>query len=545
MKKILLFAVAALALASCAKNDGDSQRIAGQVRISPVLTRATDTDFETGDQIGVSITTSDGTAYATNELLTYADGVFSGDLIWYTGTEASTLVAYYPYSADGVPTSFTVATDQSAGITSYDLIAGTLSDAVPSEDALTVTFKHQLSKILIKVTNESLYDISAVKLTGAYLTADVDVASLTAAASETSETGDITAYASTANELYAAILVPQTVALGLSVTNSNAEELTAALASATLVQGGQYTINVTVEDNSISVTLSSTVDDWSDEGEIGGEDSGDEDTEPSFVEYDGCFIYDGVHYLTVTLSDGSTWMAEPLRYVPSGYTPSSDPTEAAGIWYPYETDGTTTTALTDDESVATYGYLYDLATALGTDIETIQEDPTQFEGAQGICPTGWHIPTRAEFFSLCGYSNKAADESAAQTDTEALFYDSDYSGGKVSLFNEAGWNFVLTGYRYKANFVKTDADATYQKTALSSSTTTVEDYYGRPALTYIFSSTHYKATDATSSSYNSQFFGLMTTFNTSKYPEGRVTLTYIHCESGTQIRCVKDSSSEE
>ncbi len=41
-----------------------------------------------------------------------------------------------------------------------------------------------------------------------------------------------------------------------------------------------------------------------------------------------------VDYKTVTLKDGRTWMAENLRYVPEGKTPSSDPAEEAGIWYP-------------------------------------------------------------------------------------------------------------------------------------------------------------------------------------------------------------------
>ena len=531
MKKILLFtAAAALLFAACAKNDGEDLSFAGQVRISPLLTKATDTAFETGDQIGVTITTSDSTAYATNEILTYSDGVFSGDLIWYTGTSTSTLVAYYPYDENGTPTTFTVSTDQIGGITSNDLIAGVLSDAAPSEDALSVSFKHQLSKILVKVTNESNYSISAVKLTGAYLTADVDVAALTAGASETSETGDITAYASTEGELYAAIIVPQTVALGLSVTNSGGEELTAALASTTLVQGGQYTVNVTVEDNSIKVTLSGDVDNWDDQGEIGG------DSDPSFEEYDGYFIYDGVTYNTVTLSNGSTWMAEPLRYVPDGYTPSSDASDDdAHIWYPYETDGTTTTALTDDDSVESNGYLYDLLAVFGTD--SIDDDnAASFEGCQGICPEGWHVPTRAEYFALCGNSNKSADEDATQYDETALFYDSDYSAGRIGLFNDGGWNFVMSGARMKSSFSGTGK---YQTTVTKSSTCSVEEWIGLPALTYLATSTYYKSSEGS----NCQFFVGMTTF-TSTYSAGKVSLAYGHYETGMQVRCIKDSTSE-
>ena len=39
--------------------------------------------------------------------------------------------------------------------------------------------------------------------------------------------------------------------------------------------------------------------------------------------------------------------------------------------------------------------------------EVTEENCYEFEGAQGICPEGWHIPTRPEFVGLCGLSNKA------------------------------------------------------------------------------------------------------------------------------------------
>ena len=53
--------------------------------------------------------------------------------------------------------------------------------------------------------------------------------------------------------------------------------------------------------------------------------------------------------------------------------------------------------------------------------------------AVALCDGGWHVPTRAECFALCGNSNKSADEDATQYDETALFYDSAYPAGKVSL----------------------------------------------------------------------------------------------------------------
>jgi hypothetical protein len=66
------------------------------VRILPVMTKVTDTAFENGDAIGVTITRESG-AHATNEKLTYNGTEFSGSLMWYAeGTAGATVSAYYP-----------------------------------------------------------------------------------------------------------------------------------------------------------------------------------------------------------------------------------------------------------------------------------------------------------------------------------------------------------------------------------------------------------------------------------------------------------------
>ena len=79
-----------------------------------------------------------------------------------------------------------------------------------------------------------------------------------------------------------------------------------------------------------------------------------EETDPNFTENEGSFTYYGETYKTVTLENGSVWMAEPLRYVPEGYTVSADPADDdAHIWYPYaiNEDGTTA-ALTDEFGIS-------------------------------------------------------------------------------------------------------------------------------------------------------------------------------------------------
>lgn len=52
------------------------------------------------------------------------------------------------------------------------------------------------------------------------------------------------------------------------------------------------------------------------------------------------------------------------------------------------------------------GYLYNWAAAVGLEDENAAKKDTPFEGnRQGICPNGWHVPTKAELetlFNFCG-----------------------------------------------------------------------------------------------------------------------------------------------
>ena len=524
MRKSLFLAGLALVAAACATEKVENS-VPGKVAIVPVMTRATDVNFENGDAIGVNIVRGDE-SYAVNNKLTYASDVFSGTLLWYTeAMDKSTVTAYYPYQSAGVPASFSVAADQTAGLSGSDFIAGVKADVTPSINAIVVPFKHMLTKIVLNVTNESGASISEVALGGSKLTADIDLVAMTASASETSEVAEIKACEVEAGVRYAAIVVPQTVGFALKVTTSTGAELSQNLVSTELKQGGQYTINVKVLPADIKVTLSGEIENWTDEGEIGT----DKPTYIDFAEYDGYFIYKNERYNTVTLSNGSVWMAQPMRYVPEGYEVSTDP--ATGhIWAPYTVVDGVAVPSTDKALVESNGYLYDMLAILGT-TEITDENAATFEGAQGICPNGWHVPTRAEFIALCGYSNKAAGESAAVTDNTAVFYDATYNGGKITAMNEAGWNVVLGGWMNKTGFTATPK---YHTTLITVSGAP-EAFLGKPGMTYFASSTYYKTNTS-----NMQYFAAATTFNAT-YPEGRFMVMYQHYEAGSQLRCVKNS----
>ena len=527
MKKVYVLAAGLVLLAAaCEKNEAEQIRF---VQISPLITRATDTNFEDGDKIGLTITQESG-GYAENQELTFADGVFTGTLKWYSESlTESTLTAYYPYVSTGTPSKFSVQADQSEGISSSDFIAGVKENVTPTSEAVTVPFKHLLTKLVLKVDNQAGADITAVTLEGAKPTADIDLSTLTAKVDTTSEEITVKACEVSADSEYALIVVPQTVALRLAVTLSTGDVLSQKLLSTKLHAGGQYTINAKVLPDDLSVSISGEIANWEDGGEI----APDVPTYIDFAEYDGYFIYKNEKYTTVTFSDGSVWMSQPMRYVPDGYTVSTDPAATdVHIWAPYTIVDGTATASSDETVIARQGYLYDCQAIFGQ--EVTKDNASTFEGAQGICPNGWHVPTRAEYIALCGYSNKADGETEAVTDTTALFWDADAKYGSIKQANALGWNFVLTGNRMKSNY---SAAGKYLNTAITEAKTNDQTLVGQPAITYCATSTLYKYNDTTSPSL--QFFALGTTFNTT-YPDGRLLLMYAHCECGMQLRCVKN-----
>ena len=274
-------------------------------------------------------------------------------------------------------------------------------------------------------------------------------------------------------------------------------------------------------------------------GGEGTDEPGDDTEEPGGEPEDpNTLTYGGVTYKTVTLSNGQTWMAEPLRYIPEGMTVSSDPSENAHIWYSYTFDAEGN-PVADETTVEERGYLYDMYAALGG-VEITTENCETFEGAQGICPDGWHIPTWEEYFLLCGKSNKMENGNGASSNTEALFYDSEYDGGKVETANELGWNVVFSGVRQKTEFTATNTQ--YVKTAISETNCTIEDFYGAPAMTYYISSTfnRTKEDSETGEILSIYFMSMMTSF-TMTYSEGRLSMSNAHCEMGQQLRCIKDA----
>ena len=185
--------------------------VPGKVQVEPVITRATEVNFESGDQIGFTMTKVNSTEkHADNACLSFDGTIFSGELMWYTDAYSEADVyAYYPYDAEGTPSVYEAITDQTEGIAAADFMAATKTGILPSPNAITMVFKHMMTKIVVNIENLSGADINEVELAGAPATADINVYDMTVTAA--AETADIKTHEAVAGQTWQAIIIPGTV----------------------------------------------------------------------------------------------------------------------------------------------------------------------------------------------------------------------------------------------------------------------------------------------------------------------------------------------
>lgn len=515
MKRYLIFAFAAISLAACQK-PVHQEMDPGKVQIEPVITKATEVNFENGDNIGLTIAkVNDTEKYADNAQLTFDGTVFTGDLMWYADAYSEADVyAYYPYSPAGTPTDYSAVTDQTEGIAAADLMAASKQGVLPSLNAITMVFRHLMTKIMVNIDNQSGASVTGVLIEGSPADAAVDISGQEVTPG--TETAAIKAYESTDGKVWKAIVIPGTSKLKLVVNLSSGKKISQPLAEMSLKSGGQYTINARLLQDNMIVNATGEIENWTDEGEIEFEGEGTTDDLPiEFTEYDGYFVYDGVNYKTVRLADGNIWMAENLRFIPRGKKVSSDPAEDAGIWYP----AANAEKVADPALAESLGLLYDAPTAFGSDITA--DNAGTFEGTQGICPNGWHIPTASELIGLVGHCSNSA-----LINTDAAYYDSAIKGASLAALKEAGWGWQYASARNKNN---TTAKGSYL-------VTNYNGIYG--VMSYIMGSTmHQITTNDDGSLKNIQYYYLMPTYNASNE---KVTAAYGNFLTGVSIRCIKN-----
>lgn len=245
----------------------------------------------------------------------------------------------------------------------------------------------------------------------------------------------------------------------------------------------------------------------------------------------GLLSYAGEVYHAAKMKDGKWWMTENLRYVPAGLTPSDDKNAVnAGVWYPLVIDvlneNTATVKFSADAAdIKANGYLYSTEVALGLQPGGITADnAADLEGVQGICPEGWHIPTKADIVGLVG---KTADKN--DTNADAPYYDPNLNGGNGSVallnadgFNAGAWGAISISNATAATGTTMGAIKAYQK--------------GMNTGYIAGSSLRQVTTNEDGSLKNVQFVGLMPNMNNNTYNGA-----WNNYRNGVSVRCVKNN----
>jgi uncharacterized protein (TIGR02145 family) len=130
--------------------------------------------------------------------------------------------------------------------------------------------------------------------------------------------------------------------------------------------------------------------------------------------------YDGNVYSTLKLGN-QCWMKENLRtthYSDGTEIPAGSDTSST-IPYRYRPNDS-------ENNVATYGYLYNWAAVMNGAAESYSNP----SGVQGICPKGWHLPSRAEFEQLQDYMSGQSEYTC----------DGVHENTAKALASTTGWN---------------------------------------------------------------------------------------------------------
>ena len=522
MRKLVYCVAGLLALAACNKTEPAKEAL--PFRISPVLTKVTSTSFETGDAIGVSIVRDAQYAYADNQKLTYNGSEFTGDLKWFTEEGSAFISAYHPYSSTAL-TAFAVQADQTAGLSSSDFITGFKNDVKPSEQAVVIPFKHKLSHVVVNLVNNSDGIITGFSLANVKLKAALD-AGWEPSEDESAPKSTVKAH-KVNDSKYDLILPPQKATMTAVVTLQDGKELSQVQDEVTLESGKEYSLTVIVEPEAIHVVLSGDVQDWEEGGEIA----------PSSILVEkldeGYILYHEDKYTVAKMKDGKWWMTQNMRYVPDGFEVSNSLTEVtAGVFYPVviKADNSGAEFSRDITVIKAHGYLYQAEVALGLQVGdlTSAEAAQALEGAKGLCPKGWHVPTKADIAALVG---KGVD---ITTDPSAPYYDG--ANGSIVMLNEDGFNMDAFGAISILDNTKTAG--TFMGWA--------KGYPDKISSGMFCGSTYASVTyndkeDPESGVKNLQFYGFMPMTNKATEAEYTCNGTKVSYRIAAPLRCVRDS----
>ncbi|MDK2949109.1 MAG: hypothetical protein PWQ56_274, partial [Patescibacteria group bacterium] len=134
-------------------------------------------------------------------------------------------------------------------------------------------------------------------------------------------------------------------------------------------------------------------------------------------------------YTTVQIGT-QCWMAKNLAYLPS-VVPSATGSESTPYYYVYDYQGTDVSAAKATTNYTTYGVLYNWPAAMNGQTG---------EGVQGICPSGWHLPSDAEQHTLDSFLATGTCNAS-----RVSAYDCDPAGTLLKSGGSSGFNALMAG----------------------------------------------------------------------------------------------------
>lgn len=235
-----------------------------------ITTRATDTAFESGDEISVTAYNTDSSTYAENISYSYSDSSFSSSSpIKYSGTDHQLAFrAIYPYVEmdDNKSATFRVESDQSSG-SNY-----TLSDLMSSYVDYTsstspqLIFSHLLTKVVLNITSTDVEMINVVASVNASAGVEYNFGTLT---STTQDSPENITMASNGVNSYKVIIAPQTISSSNSFGSIEINGSNYSFGYTTdvnMAAGKEYTIDAAILNGEI-IFENPIINDW-DKGEI-------------------------------------------------------------------------------------------------------------------------------------------------------------------------------------------------------------------------------------------------------------------------------------
>lgn len=282
LRTIFSAAIAALVMGVACNKENSTPTTSDQEPLIKVraslyqFTKATDTAFEEGDEIGVNIFKGED-VYLYNASFTNNLGSFEPAVAhkWYKDAEVqATITAVYPrpdaldsYSSTAT---FTVNADQSdaAGYKGSDLLLATTTSA-PTESAVSLPFKHALSKISVTIDNQLEEEIENVWFADVYGSVTYDPKSPFTTLQKSGSQGIVKAYKSGDNTWVLIVAPQEEVAPKLVLTTASGKQYTFILTeNVSFTSGKLSTATVEVKETSIYTSFTPEISDWVADNEL-------------------------------------------------------------------------------------------------------------------------------------------------------------------------------------------------------------------------------------------------------------------------------------